>query len=332
MYIEQVFPAIVEGKDSLRNRFLAEASTPLFMSPEQFVSSTNCDQRSDIYSLGITLYQAASGGNVPFMPKFSPKTPQELSRFYAEVRGLHEEAQPRPLPSLLWPVIAKCLSKRPSDRFSDINAFRAELASVATRHQISVPVRAKETTNFWVLRDQGNTFMRLGRYQEAIKAFDAFLAVMPDESAAFNRAVCLENLGRFEEALRTYERFAGNDDVKGLVNIGNCLRALGKKDEAFNYAKRAVVLKPDDVSCWVAMGNGAFSLENWEEAMSAYAAAHRLDPSDPTPSYNFGLAALRAGLTEPAKKAFIAFMLSSMPDDDRRTYVEERLQQLQKEA
>ena len=174
--------------------------------------------------------------------------------------------------------------------------------------------------------------MRLGRYEEAIKAFDAFLAVMPDESAAFNRAVCLENLGRFEEALRTYEYFARNDDIKGLVNIGNCLRALGKKEEALGHAKRAVSLKQDEVSCWIAMGNGAFSLEKWEEAMRAYATAHRLDPSDPTPSYNFGLAALRAGLAEPAKKAFIAFMLSSMPDDDRRAYVEEKLRQLEKEA
>lgn len=302
--------------------------TPLYMSPEQFVGQHECDQRSDIYSLGVTLYQAVSGGTLPFTPHYSPMTPADFARFLAEVRNLHETATPRPLPSFLWPVIAECLRKRPMDRFPDMNAFREHLTRLAKQHQISIPEPAKETTDFWVLRDQGNTFMRLGRYEDAIKAFDAFLAVMPDDSAAFNRAVCLENLEHYEEALQTYESFARRGDIKGIVNIGHCLRALGRKQEALDYAKRAVALEQDDVSCWITLGNAHFDLENWGEAMKAYATAYQLEPTDPTPVYNLGLAALRAGLVEHAKKAFLAFMDSSMPDDNRRQYVEGTLQRL----
>jgi serine/threonine-protein kinase len=90
--------------------------TPLFMSPEQFVSSADCNERSDLYSLGITLYQAVSGGALPFTPKFSPRTPQELNRYFEEVRSMHEYTQPKPLDSPLWPVIKRCLSKRPARR------------------------------------------------------------------------------------------------------------------------------------------------------------------------------------------------------------------------
>jgi serine/threonine protein kinase len=275
--------------------------TPAFMPPEQFDGSSTCNQASDVYSLGVTLYQAATGGELPFQPQFSPQTSADMRRYIDAIRRLHENAHPKPIRSILWPIISKCLSKRPSDRFHDLNSFRSELASLAARHQISVPAPAKAGNDFWVLRDQGNTFMRLGRYEDAIKAFDSFLAIVPDGSAAFNRAVCFENLGRFEEALKTYEYCARNNDIRGLVNIGNCLRKLGRKEEAVNYARRAIELKPNDVACWIAMGNAVFALEKWQEAMSAYATAHELDPANPTPSYNFGLAALRAGLAEQAK-------------------------------
>lgn len=304
------------------------AGTPLFMSPEQFNGQHECDQRSDIYSLGVSLYQTVSGGTLPFSPESSPRTPAEFARFLTEVRRLHENAPPRPLRSFLWPVIAKCLEKRPMDRFPDMTAFREQLAHLAKEHQISVPQPATEATDFWVLRDQGNTFMRLERYEDAIKAFDAFLAVLADESAAFNRAVCLENLERYDEALQSYESLARHGDIKGIANISNCLRALGRRQEALEYAKRAVALEKDDVSCWITLGNAHFSLESWDEAMRAYATAHQLEPTNPTPAYNLGLAALRAGLAQPAKQAFFAFMDSSMPDDKRRLYVEGTLQRL----
>lgn len=302
--------------------------TPLFMSPEQFAGQQECDQRSDIYSLGVTLYQAVSGGALPYTPEYSPRTTAEFARFLAEVRKLQETTLPRPLPSFLWPIIAKCLKKRPADRFPDMNAFREHLTRLAEEQKISVPKPAKETTDFWVFRDRGYTFMSLGKYEDAIKEFDAFLAVLPDENVAFNRAVCLENLERYEEALQMYESFAKRGDIKGIVNIGNCLRALGRKQEALHYAKLAVAQEKDDACCWIALGNAHFGLENWGEAMKAYETAHRIAPTDPTPVYNLGLAALRAGFVEHAKKAFLSFMDSSMPDDRRRPHVERTLHRL----
>ena len=40
--------------------------TPTHMAPEQFVDPARCDQRSDIYSLGVILSQMVSGGQLPF--------------------------------------------------------------------------------------------------------------------------------------------------------------------------------------------------------------------------------------------------------------------------
>jgi serine/threonine protein kinase len=305
--------------------------TPLFMSPEQFLDSTNCDHRSDLYSLGVTLYQAASGGTLPFSPNFSPSTPQELNRYFSEVRNMHEHAKPKPLASPLWPVIERCLRKRPRDRFADIDAFRAALVAVAHQQQVSVPQRAQATEDFWVSRDQGNSLMRLGKYEEAIKAFDAFLAILPaDESVVFNRAVCIENLGHHAQALEVYERFAGRDDVRGLINGSNCLRKLGREDEALVYAQRAVALDTNDGDCWISLGNAAFSLAQWQDAMRAYSVAHDLDNSAPTPAYNFGLAAERVGAMDEAQQAYSAFLQHAPPDDSRRQHAEEALQRIGK--
>lgn len=298
--------------------------TPLFMSPEQFVSPNECDQRSDIYSLGIALYQAASG-SLPFMPRFAPKAPQDIHRYFSEVRDIHERARPKELPSPLWQVIQRCMCKRKEDRFADIDEFRAALVSVATQRGVVVPQCPQAGQNAWVLRDQGNTFMRLGKYLEAIKAYDEFLSVFPDGSVVFNRAVCLQNTGRYAEALKVYEPLALCNDVKGLVNGSNCLRKLGRKDEALSFARMAVQHDPHDVDCWVSLGNAASALARWEDAMRAYQTAHKLDPSAPTPAYNFGLAAERAGNTDSARLAYSTFLKLSLPDDSRREYVAQAL-------
>ena len=305
------------------------AGTPLFMAPEQFGNGGGAGQRSDVYSLGVSLYQAASGGAFPFTPAFSPNSPEALRRYYFEVRRMHERAEPKRLGSPLWPVIEKCLRKRPEDRFADVEAFRSAVAEAARREKLKVPERSRPADDFWVLRDQGNSLMRLGNYEEAIRAFDKFLAVLSfDGSVIFNRAVCLENLGRYAEALQVYETCANRGEVGGLVNGSNCLAKLGRRDEALAYAKRAVETGPKDPDCWICLGNASYGLGRWEDAMRAYSAAHRLDPSAPTPVFNLGLAAEKAAAADTAKQAYAAFLRLALPEDSRRSHCEKALKRL----
>ena len=234
--------------------------TPLYMAPEQFTDASGCDQRSDIYSLGITLYQAVTGGKLPFLPP-APRDPSlsELYRFLRDVRSMHENAAPPRLRSPFWPVIEKCLKKRQEQRFAGIAEFRSAIQAAAESKGLSVPPKAAAKESIWAYRDKGNTLMRLGKYEEAIASFDRFLSVMPDDSALFNKAVSLENLGQLDEALELYQRFRKKGDYRAFVNAAACYKKLGKYALALECASRATELNPNDESCWIALGNVKFA-------------------------------------------------------------------------
>ena len=294
--------------------------TPLYMSPEQFCDASRCDQRSDIYSLGITLYQTVSGGRLPFLPP-TPRHPSAryVGRFLHEVRSMHERAQPPRLHSPFWPVIEKCLAKRPSGRFADISEFREAIRVAAKGNKFLISRKEELEDDIWAYRDRGNTLLRLGKYEEAISAFDAFYARIPDDSALFNKAVCLENLGRINEAMELYEKFIKQGDYKACVNGANCLRKLGDHASAMELAYRATQLDPEDSDCWIALGNVEYAMGIFQDAIVSYQHAVAVSPSNPTPHYNLALARKQVGDMDGAARSLKRFLSSSPALDNRRT-------------
>ena len=96
-----------------------------YMSPEQIKGGVAVDARSDLYSLGISLYEMATGAR-PF------KGDSEYS-----IMAAHLETTPPPpievdpnLPPALSEVILMSLEKDPAQRFQTADAFRAALLSV----------------------------------------------------------------------------------------------------------------------------------------------------------------------------------------------------------
>jgi serine/threonine-protein kinase len=302
------------------------AGTPHFMAPEQFDDDAVCDIRSDIYSLGATLFQCVSNGAPVFQPSIrNPTTAAEVARYFAELRDMHRHAAPPRLPSPLWPVIARSLAKDPSARFQTIAGFREAIARAVDGHGVPPPLQNKQIDDMWDLPGRAVSLMRLGQHEDAIALFDRYIAWMPDDNASFDRAVCLERLGRYDEALEVYRRFADKDDAKGYINGANCLRQLGRTREAFAYARRAVEVDEKEPLGWISLGNAAYALELWPDAITAYKLAHHLEPTDATPLYNLGLAADRATDLDLAKKAFAAFLQVALEEDDRRDYVARKL-------
>ena len=97
-----------------------------YMSPEQARDSSLADTRSDIYSLGCTLYQMLSGAP-PFgegsivqrLLKHANEAPVDLRRLNVEV------------PDDLWAVCARMLEKKPSQRYQTPGELLADLPHAA---------------------------------------------------------------------------------------------------------------------------------------------------------------------------------------------------------
>jgi len=116
--------------------------TPDYMSPEQ-AQGMKVDNRSDVYSLGIVLFEMLTG-HVPF----EAETP--LAVLFKQIQ------EPPPPLSLIRPdlpyqfetVLLKALTKNPADRFASINDFfegwKRALASIAsTQERPTVPPPAQ---------------------------------------------------------------------------------------------------------------------------------------------------------------------------------------------
>jgi len=97
--------------------------TPHYMSPEQALGK-ELDGRSDLYSLGVVLYQLSTG-SVPF----SATDPASL--IYQHVHEVPEAPDVRNASVSPWlrDVILKCLAKEPEDRFSSAQELADALLS-----------------------------------------------------------------------------------------------------------------------------------------------------------------------------------------------------------
>ncbi len=101
--------------------------TPAYMSPEQAAGERTLDARTDVYSLGIVLYEMLAGE-----PPYTGPTAQAiLARRFSEA--------PRPLrtlretvPDAIDQAVQKALAKAPADRFSTAAQFAHALALTAT--------------------------------------------------------------------------------------------------------------------------------------------------------------------------------------------------------
>lgn len=114
-------PAATEETTTEGSRDSVRGGTPVYMSPEQLLGHA-VDERSDLYSLGMVLYEMAVGRR-PYAERNSFELMLALSQ--AEPPSAHA-AEPS-VPVWLSAVIAKALARDPADRFESADAVARAL-------------------------------------------------------------------------------------------------------------------------------------------------------------------------------------------------------------
>lgn len=98
--------------------------TPGYLSPEQ-ARGEPLDDRSDLYSLGVVLYQLACGR----LPLPAATLPEQLIRILAHQPQRPDEVHPE-VPAPLADLIMRLLSKEPRDRYRSAVALREAIQQV----------------------------------------------------------------------------------------------------------------------------------------------------------------------------------------------------------
>jgi serine/threonine protein kinase len=187
--------------------------TPKYMSPEQ-VAGQPVDQRSDIFSLGIVLYEMLTGARL-FAGEDTPQIMHNV---------VHVEHEPptrlKPeLPAMLDFVVARALKKDPAVRYQDAYELSADLGNCLAELR-GRAASAEETTG-------GTKTIKLERGGKTLPA-PAAQAIAPDTqlplSRQFDSAAALEHIARL--AKRNPRRLARAPRRVGLLRRIACDAAV----------------------------------------------------------------------------------------------------------
>lgn len=140
--------------------------------------------------------------------------------------------------------------------------------------------------------NQGDTYFAQERYEDAVAAYDSFLAANPrNVKALYNRGRAHEELGNFEKAEDDFKRAyeLDNNNVQVLMSLSNLYQKQKNHSSALLYADYAVELPGAPAMAYFLKARALHQLGNTDEAMREYSAAIKNDSEFAQAYYYRGL-------------------------------------------
>jgi serine/threonine protein kinase/Leucine-rich repeat (LRR) protein len=270
------------SEHTIYTQFQQMIGTPLYMSPEQAeMTSLDIDTRSDIYALGVLLYELLTGRTPIDAETLRAAGLDEMRRLIREVdpprpsarvktfggdeltiAAKRRHVEPAKLPGALrgdldW-IVMKCLEKDRKRRYDTANGLALDLR----RHLENGIVTARPPTAAYLLG-------RLVRRNKLAFAAGAAIAA----SLVVGIAVSVWQAVRANRALDELRTSA-----PAFAEQSRALVTQERFDEAIQKLGYAAKLRPDMVDYLVAQADLWQSRMNLSEAAKVYRAALRVQP------------------------------------------------------
>jgi tetratricopeptide (TPR) repeat protein/uncharacterized membrane protein len=169
-------------------------------------------------------------------------------------------------------------------------------------------------------KHRGKLLHSIGRYEEAIASYDRSLELKPDDTIWekqevvplnlnryeaeiwYSRGYALDQLGRYEEAIASYDRNLelNSDNYAVLYRRGIALLNLNRYEEAITNLDRMIELNAENYTAWNSLGFALLNLDRYEAAITSYDRSLQLKLDNDTAWNGRGIALRNLGRYEEA--------------------------------
>ncbi len=226
------------------------------MAPE-LLRGQRGDQRSDIWALGVLLYEMVAGRR-----PFTGATGFEVS---AGILHQEPEALPSSVPAAMRAIIQRCLEKNPDKRFphaADVHLALEEMKGLTKLPRVRIPSIPGRLT-------AGLALLLIGVAIAAIALYGIGSEVVaPGISNTYGYSL-LED-GEFDNAIKQFQAAANRsaDEANPWDSLGEGYLANGMPDKALEAYSRALSLDPTFQPSILGRGLALAGLGRYDEALA----------------------------------------------------------------
>jgi tetratricopeptide (TPR) repeat protein len=247
-----------------------------YMSPEQVLAKrVVVDHRSDIYSLGVTLYEL-----ITLQPAYAATDREELLRQIAFEEPRKTRQINSRIPQDLETIILKAIEKNPIQRYATAHDLADDLRCFLDHE----PVKAKPPS--W--RNRVTKWSR--RHPVAVRATAS--------TALVSAAVVAASIGWTLRDRQAQQALAST--TADLVASAARLVEVGRYDEAIKAANEAIRLKPNLAEGYYNLGIALFANGSLDPAIVNFREAVRLRPSLADAHFRLGVVLQEKGMLNDA--------------------------------
>ena len=279
----------IAGRDARLS--VAGGGTPIYMPPEQWVSLSRADTRSDIFSFGAMLFEMLT-----YRRLFAERNAYDMALAAARLPLVHE-INPQ-VPVELSQVVTRCLAYDPAQRLPSFEALATELSRIQEMLPGRLPVPRDPNAILSALftpsiQALGETYslISLGRYEEAAHCAQRGIDVDSENYEHWvNKGKALVELGNWREARHCFLRATQvcPSDARSWANLGWAELELGDLAAALSAAERSVHLDGRFGDGWMCLGCCQWDLGRQHAAIDSLRIAVDLEPHHWKTHFNLG--------------------------------------------